>query len=106
MSAVRVRRYDRWRDVDGAHVPVGAWVQQTEVDARMGAPRSRLHRKGQVTGRGATRLLVQFDGEHQAVSIRPHLVRVVPADTEISPLTVEHITMQLRDLLSTTGDGS
>lgn len=78
MSTRRVRAYDRWRDADGTHVPVGAQVEQTEVDARMGAPRSRLHRRGQVTSRGATRLRVRFDGEDQPVSIRPHLVRVVP----------------------------
>jgi hypothetical protein len=59
-----------------------------------------------VTGRGATRLLVQFDGEYQAVSVRPHLVRVVPPDAEIPLLSIEHITKQLRDLLSTTGEGS
>ncbi|MGH3693596.1 MAG: hypothetical protein ACRDRX_06305 [Pseudonocardiaceae bacterium] len=31
------RVYDRWRDVDGTHVPVGARVAQTVTDARMGA---------------------------------------------------------------------
>lgn len=78
MSTRRALAYDRWRDVDGTHVPVGARVEQCEVDARMGAPRSRLHRRGQVTSRGVTRLRVRFDGEDQPVSIRPHLVRVVP----------------------------
>jgi hypothetical protein len=67
--------YDRWRDADGTHVPVGAWVEQTETDARRGALRSRLHIQGLVTGRGTTRLVVRFDGEEQTVSIRPHLVR-------------------------------
>ena len=78
MSAVRARRYDRWRDVDGTHVPVGAQVEQTEVDARRGAPRSRLHQRGQVIGRGTTRLVVRFEGEDHTVRIRPHLVRVIP----------------------------
>jgi hypothetical protein len=55
-------------------------VEQTETDARMGALRSRLYRRGQVTSRGATRLVVRFDGEDQTVSIRPHLVRVVNGD--------------------------
>ena len=76
----RARRYDRWRDTDGVHVPVGAWVEQIGSDARMGAPRSRLGHQGQVTSRGATRLRVLFDGETQTVSIRPHLVRVINRD--------------------------
>lgn len=99
MSAARARRYDRWRDVDGTHVPVGARVEQAEVDAGMGAPRSRLHARGQVTGRGTTRLVVRFDGEDQTVSIRPHLVRMLRAEAEMPPLSVEHIIEQLRDLL-------
>lgn len=78
MVSGRARRpYDRWRDANGTHVLVGARVEQAEVDARMGAPRSRLHARGQVTSRGATRLVVRFEGEGQTVSIRPHLVRVI-----------------------------
>lgn len=80
MSRRAPRVYDRWRDVDGTHVAVGARVEQAETDARMGALRSRLYRRGQVIGRGATRLVVRFDGEDQTVSIRPHLVRVVEGD--------------------------
>lgn len=60
MSRRAHRAYDRWRDVDGIHVGVGARVEQTETDARMGALRSRLYRRGQVTSRGATRLVVRF----------------------------------------------
>ncbi len=78
MSGRAQRAYDRWRDADETHVPVGARVEQTEVDARMGALRSRLHARGQVTSRGTTRLVVQFEGEGQTVSIRPHLVRAIP----------------------------
>jgi hypothetical protein len=80
MSRKAPRVYDRWRDVDGTHVALGTWVEQTETDARMGALRSRLYRRGQVIGRGATRLVVRFDGEDQTVSIRPHLVCVVEGD--------------------------
>jgi hypothetical protein len=54
--------------VDGIHVWVGARVEQTEVDARMGAPRSRLRRQGQVIGRGTTQLVVRFDGETDSAS--------------------------------------
>lgn len=82
MSAVRARRYDRWRDVDGTHVPVGARVEQVGIDARMGALRSQLHAGGLVTSRGTTRLVVRFEGEDETVSIRPHLVRVARISAE------------------------
>jgi hypothetical protein len=80
MSGWTQRAYDRWRDVDGIHVPVGARVEQTGTDARLGALRSWLHRQGHVTSRGATRLVVRFDGEDQTVTIRPHLIRVINRD--------------------------
>ncbi len=72
----------------------------------MGAPRSRLHARGQVTSRGTTRLIVRFDGEDQTVSIRPHLVRVLPAEAETQLLSAKHVINQLRGLLPATGDGS
>ena len=75
--SVPARRYDRWRDVDGTPIAVGARVEQTEVDARMGALRAHLHQRGEVTSRGTTRLVVLFDGEGQTVRVRPHLVRVL-----------------------------
>ncbi|HEY6425100.1 MAG TPA: hypothetical protein VIY28_18045 [Pseudonocardiaceae bacterium] len=88
MSGRARRAYDRWRDVNGTHVPVGARVEQTATDARMGALRSRLHARGQVTSKGATRLVVRFDGEDQTVSIRPHLVRVIGEDTARCSTTI------------------
>ncbi len=78
MSGRAQGAYDRWRDANGTHVRVGARVEQTKVDARMGALRSRLHARGQVTSRGTTRLVVPFEGEDHTVSIRPHLVQVIP----------------------------
>lgn len=39
-----------------------------------------LYRRGRVTNRGATRLVVRFDGEDQTVSIRPHRMRVIDGD--------------------------
>lgn len=84
MSGRAQRVYDRWRDVDGTHIAVGARVEQTETDARLGALRSRLYRRGQVTSRGTTRLVVRFDGEDQTVTIRPHLVRVIEGDGNCS----------------------
>jgi hypothetical protein len=82
VSALRAQRYDRWRDVDGTHVPVGARVEQVEVDARRGALHSRLHAQGLVTSRGTTRLVVRFEGEEETVSIRPHLVQVARVSAE------------------------
>ena len=53
-------------------------MEQVEVDATYGALRSRLHKQGEVLGRTrSTRLLVRFEDEHERVSIRPHLVRVI-----------------------------
>lgn len=82
MSAAGAQRYDRWRDVDRTHIPVGARVEQVAVDARRGALRSRLHARGLVTSRGTTRLVVRFEGEEETVSIRPHLVRVARVSAE------------------------
>jgi hypothetical protein len=58
---------------DGTHIPAGARVKQAEVDARLGALRSRLHVQGQVTGPGhhpADRAIRQRepDSEHPAAS--------------------------------------
>ena len=78
MSGRAQGAYDRWHDANGTHVPVGAQVEQTEVDARRGALRSRLQARSQVTSRGTPRLVVLFEGEDPTVSIRPHLVRVIP----------------------------
>ena len=68
---------DSWRDVDGTSIPVGAQVEQIEVDAELGALYSRLGKQSQVLRRSATRLVVRFEGETTLTRIRPHLVRVV-----------------------------
>ena len=93
--------YDRWRDATGAHVPTRCRVEQVEIDARLGAPRSRLGKQGQVIGRGSTRLVVQFDEESDAIRIRPHLVRRLEID---QPLSTAHIITQLWDLLPAIGE--
>ena len=69
--------YDRWWDVDGVHVPDLCQVEQVAADKLHGALRSRLRKHGQVVGRGNNRLYVRFDGEDQAASVRPHLLRVL-----------------------------
>jgi hypothetical protein len=69
--------YDPWRDADGAPIPQRGRIEQVAVGKSHGAMSSRLHKQGQVLGRGVTRLIVQFDEEDTVVRIRPHLVRVL-----------------------------
>jgi len=75
--------YDPWRDVDGTSIPVGARVEQVAVAQEHGARSARLRQRGEVIrrgqrGRGHLRLYVRFQGDTEPVSIRPHLVRVIP----------------------------
>jgi hypothetical protein len=63
-------------------IPLGARVEQIAVAKEHGARRERLHQHGTVIhrgrkGRGHLRLYIRFDGETEAASVRPHLVRVV-----------------------------
>ncbi|MGH3822115.1 MAG: hypothetical protein ACRDRA_04635, partial [Pseudonocardiaceae bacterium] len=79
-------------------------VEQSGVDGRYGALRSRLRKQGEVIGRGSgrgNRLYVRFEGEDRRVSIRPHLVRVVPAVITL-PRSVAELE-QLRELLPDAG---
>lgn len=69
--------YDPWRDASGTPIPQRCRVQQVAVGKNHGALPSRLHKHGQVIGRGLTRLNVRFDGETKLVGIRPHLVCVL-----------------------------
>jgi hypothetical protein len=102
--------YDRWRDDQDTHIPVGCRVEQVSVHRTHGAACFRLGTRGVVVGRGqGNRLSVMFDGEQRPVSIRPYLVRVLAAETGTSLLLradqVEHIVGQLCDLLpAPTGD--
>jgi hypothetical protein len=93
--------YDRWRDAQGIHIDDGCRVEQIHVDKQYGALSSRLGKRGVVVGRaGGTsgnRVYVEFDGENKQVSIRPHLVLLLPTETE-TPLSAAHIVGQLRDL--------
>lgn len=68
---------ERWRDVEGTPITVGARVEQTDVDIERGALRSRLGKQGLVLRRSATRLVVRFDGETALARIQPQLLRVV-----------------------------
>lgn len=71
--------YNRWRDVDGAHLPEQCRIEQVAVSKEHGALPSRLHKQGQVVGRGVNRLSVRFQGEDQPTNLRPHLVRLLDA---------------------------
>jgi hypothetical protein len=94
--------YDRWRDAAGVSIPPGARVEQVLVDRPHGALPSRLGKQAQVIRRSrGTRLVVQFDGEDQPVSIRPDLVRVRPVNTG----QIIDQLKQLHDLLPASGDG-
>ncbi|MGH3901622.1 MAG: hypothetical protein ACRDTA_25885 [Pseudonocardiaceae bacterium] len=68
---------DKWRDVDDTHISDQCRIQQVDVAKLHGALPSRLHKLGRVVGRGFTRIHVQFDGEAEITSLRPHLVRVI-----------------------------
>jgi hypothetical protein len=53
-------------------------VEQVAEHREQAAPFSRLHRRGQVVGRGPDVLCVRFDGESRLVSMPPQLVRLLP----------------------------
>jgi len=73
--------YDPWRDATGTPIPRQCRIEQVAVDKNHGALPSRLHKQGQVVGRGLTRLTVRFDDENAPVSLRPHLLRVLDTPT-------------------------
>jgi hypothetical protein len=98
--------YDRWRDAEGVRIPDGCRVEQVAVSRDRGALACRLNKRGEVLGRSRShRIYVRFDGEQEQVSIRPHLVRVVPAVRSVGQLIAE--LEGLRDLLghAVHGDG-
>lgn len=64
-------------DADGTPIPFQSRVEQITVDKDRGALPSRLHKQGQVTGRGTHLLYVRFDHDNQTIALRPHLVRVL-----------------------------
>jgi hypothetical protein len=70
--------FDPWRDVDGVHIERQCRVEQIAVSKHHGALPSRLHHQGEVVARATMRVYVLFDGEHSPISVRPHLLRVVP----------------------------
>jgi hypothetical protein len=66
-------------DAEGTAIAVGSRVEQIAVDEAHGALRSRLHRQGEVIGRGRRLVYVRFAREGYLTGLRSHLVRLVPA---------------------------
>jgi hypothetical protein len=98
MVSPRRPTYDRWRDVQGTHIPVGCRIEQVAIAKERGALTSRLGERGEVIrwGRGS-RLQVRFDGETEPVSIRPHLVRVVRLSAERILTELEQLRKLVED---------
>lgn len=68
---------DRWCDIEGTHISLFCQVEQVAETTHRGMLPSRLHQRGHVVGRGLDCLYVRFDDNH-LVSLRPHLLRVLP----------------------------
>lgn len=57
--------YDPWRGAHGAPIPQQCRIEQIAVEKVHGALPSRLHKQGEVLGRGLTRLNVLFDDDRR-----------------------------------------
>lgn len=68
---------DRWCDAQGAPITLFCWVEQVAEHPERGALFSRLHRRGEVIGRGPDVLYVRFAGEGRVISVAPQLVRLL-----------------------------
>ncbi|MGH3770615.1 MAG: hypothetical protein ACRDRW_04330 [Pseudonocardiaceae bacterium] len=66
-------------DAEGTLIQFQSRVEQITVDQARGALPSRLHRQGQVIGRGIHQVYVRFDLESQVIALPPHVVRVLEA---------------------------
>ncbi|MGH3963966.1 MAG: hypothetical protein ACRDRY_12030 [Pseudonocardiaceae bacterium] len=75
--------HDPWCDVDGTHISLfGSRVEQVAENPEHEGLFSRLHQQGQVLGRGLDLIYIRFDGESQLLSLRPHLVRLLPDEPD------------------------
>ena len=68
---------DRWRDADGTPISLFRWVEQVAEHPEHGELFSRLHKRGEVIGRGPDVLYVRFEGEGQVISLPAQLVRLL-----------------------------
>ncbi len=70
----------RWCDLEGTRIALFCKVEQVAENPEDGALFSRLHRRGEVVGRSLDLIYIRFDGEGRVIGVRPHLVRVLPAE--------------------------
>jgi hypothetical protein len=68
---------DRWRDAEGTPISLFCWVEQITEHPEHGGLFSRLHKRGEVIGRGPDVLYVRFEGEGWVISLPPQLVRLL-----------------------------
>ncbi|MGH3772860.1 MAG: hypothetical protein ACRDRW_15965 [Pseudonocardiaceae bacterium] len=69
--------FDAWHDAKGTPIRLRSRVEQITVDEEQGALPSRLHQRGQVIGWGNRLLFVISEHDNQAITLRPHHVRVL-----------------------------
>lgn len=69
------------RDVDGMPISLFCQVEQVAEDIGATVLASRMHQRGQVVGGGLDSLFVCFS-DHQVISVRPHLLRVLHTDPD------------------------
>jgi hypothetical protein len=68
---------DRWRDANGTPISLFCWVEQIAEHLEHGELFSRLHKRGEVIGRGPDVLYLRFEGEGGVISLSPQLVRLL-----------------------------
>ncbi len=71
----------RWCDVNGTPISLFCQVEQVADSTELTVLVSRLHQHGQVVGRSLDSLYVCFS-DHQVISVRPHLLRVLDMDPD------------------------
>jgi hypothetical protein len=70
----------RWCDAEGTHISLFCRVEQVAEDPDQGALFSRMHKRGEVIGRGPDLLYVRFEGEDGVISLSPQLVRLLTTE--------------------------
>lgn len=70
-----------WSDVNGTPISLFCQVEQVADGAEPTVLPSRLHQHGQVVGHSLDSLYVCFS-DHQVISLRAHLLRVLNADLD------------------------
>ncbi|MGH3784026.1 MAG: hypothetical protein ACRDRO_26275, partial [Pseudonocardiaceae bacterium] len=73
---------DRWSDAEGTHISLFSMIEQVAEHPEPGTLFSRLHRQGEVVGRGPDTVYVRFHGESHVISVPPRLLRVLDTAPE------------------------